>query len=40
MLENAMRELAGMPPHRTAAPVTAGMPASEPAMASAGGGTP
>ena len=42
MLENAMRELAGMPPHRVAAPapVLEGVPASaEAAMASAGGGS-
>ena len=35
MLENAMRELAGLPPHRTGAPAAA---AEAPAMASASGG--
>jgi 1-acyl-sn-glycerol-3-phosphate acyltransferase len=38
MLENAMRELAGLPPHRAAAPASAA-PAEAPAMASAGGGS-
>ncbi|MDP9236100.1 MAG: GYD domain-containing protein [Chloroflexota bacterium] len=35
MLENAMRDLAGMPPHHAAQPV---VPAAEAAMASTGGG--
>jgi 1-acyl-sn-glycerol-3-phosphate acyltransferase len=37
MLENAMRELAGLPPHRATAPATSA--ADAPAMASVGGGS-
>ncbi len=38
MLENAMRELAGLPPHRAAVPAAAAQPESAAALASAGGG--